>query len=478
MSSPQPASARASIRGLLVRQALVSAVIGLVVFTTILLVLVHQGVHADIDGVLIRAASQLATGTLEAGCLPGVAPVSLYALSSAVVTPDGATHAMTPDLEDWVVPSDWLSPDALPDPKLVDVVLPRGQELLWAAVVAMPCATGRTIAVVGLPHDDVDQSIWSSMRRALVPALLVIVLAGVGAAVMARRLTRDLEALSEECRRAGQSAPSDLPAGAFAVSADAPEEVALLGATMRRLTAAWRAMADSQSVFLAEAAHELRTPLTALRGELELALRRPRSHDEYRETIEDALHDTNRLAELAEWLLEAAREQGRDILVESVDAAQAVMASLTRFDTALDDCRIRVISEIPSAPVLALADIRALGTALDNLVANTLAHANASRLFATVRTADDNSDQIEIWLADDGQGIDEALRAHVFTPFVTGETTRGGPWGGHGLGLHIARTATERQSGHLDYVVRTEDRPAALAGATGAAWRIRLPRAK
>ena len=50
--------------------------------------------------------------------------------------------------------------------------------------------------------------------------------------------------------------------------------------------------------FAADAAHELRTPLTALRGGLEVALRTPRSNDDYRLVLRSSLEEVERLIRL------------------------------------------------------------------------------------------------------------------------------------------------------------------------------------
>src|SRR5438132_1152305 len=59
--------------------------------------------------------------------------------------------------------------------------------------------------------------------------------------------------------------------------------------------------------FTADASHELRTPLAALRGEMELMLRRPRTQAELVHGVEDALEEVTRLSELVEALLTLAR---------------------------------------------------------------------------------------------------------------------------------------------------------------------------
>jgi signal transduction histidine kinase len=53
----------------------------------------------------------------------------------------------------------------------------------------------------------------------------------------------------------------------------------------------------TQQRFLADASHELRTPLTVLRGEIEVALRRERPAEEYREVLESSREEIERLDE-------------------------------------------------------------------------------------------------------------------------------------------------------------------------------------
>ena len=59
--------------------------------------------------------------------------------------------------------------------------------------------------------------------------------------------------------------------------------------------------------FVADASHELRSPLGALRGQIEVALRRARTADEYRAVLESCLEEVGRLGRLAESLLELVR---------------------------------------------------------------------------------------------------------------------------------------------------------------------------
>ena len=59
--------------------------------------------------------------------------------------------------------------------------------------------------------------------------------------------------------------------------------------------------------FSADAAHELQTPLTILKGEIEVALRSPRSPEEYRGVLHSSLEEIDRISSLVEGLLLLAR---------------------------------------------------------------------------------------------------------------------------------------------------------------------------
>src|SRR4029434_5166472 len=89
-----------------------------------------------------------------------------------------------------------------------------------------------------------------------------------------------------------------------------------------RLDGAFRQMRQ----FSADASHELQTPLTILQGELEVALRAPRTPDEYRRVLTSALEESKRIARLVEGLLLLSRADAGVLRMDhqAVDLARLV----------------------------------------------------------------------------------------------------------------------------------------------------------
>lgn len=63
------------------------------------------------------------------------------------------------------------------------------------------------------------------------------------------------------------------------------------------------------SQFSADASHELKTPLTIIRGEIEIALRKDRNQDEYKETLSNCLDELITIQQTIDDLLFLAKNE-------------------------------------------------------------------------------------------------------------------------------------------------------------------------
>ncbi|HYW08394.1 MAG TPA: histidine kinase dimerization/phospho-acceptor domain-containing protein, partial [Longimicrobium sp.] len=148
-------------------------------------------------------------------------------------------------------------------------------------------ATGQLVDIYVARTGDVEQK---ALRSFLVIALFLIPLTGVAAAFagwsVAERVLQPLNRLVGATREIGIAG--------LARRVDEPEHPAEL----RELAQAYNGMlgrleraVEALRRFTADASHELRTPLTAIRGTAEVALARPRSPEELRDTMGEILDE-------------------------------------------------------------------------------------------------------------------------------------------------------------------------------------------
>jgi heavy metal sensor kinase len=204
---------------------------------------------------------------------------------------------------------------------------------------------------------------------------------------------------------------------------------------------------ERQKRFTGDAAHELRTPLSLLRTRLELSLARPRTNEEYRETITEAEADVERLSGLVATLLTLARaDAGRLSLERShVDLAETVAAVGEQYALTAAEAGVTLAREAVSTPLVADEDL--LLQVLVNLVDNALKHTPAGGQ-VTIGCRPDGAD-VRLWVEDTGVGIPEEHQARVFDRFYRVDTGRARAAGGTGLGLAMCHAIIAAHGGSI-----------------------------
>jgi two-component system heavy metal sensor histidine kinase CusS len=205
----------------------------------------------------------------------------------------------------------------------------------------------------------------------------------------------------------------------------------------------------SQRVFISSAAHELRSPLTSLRGELELALRRERSVEEYKETIGRALADGVALVALADDLLALARVDDRkSASKDQVVLVRDVVDDAKRMARGNAESRRVRLVEHTDCDVARVAVPRHDGArALRNLLDNAISHSPEGSAIAV--NAERNGSAVRIVVEDEGPGVSVEDEPLIFAPFYRGATERAGEGSGAGLGLSLAREIARAHGGDI-----------------------------
>jgi heavy metal sensor kinase len=235
----------------------------------------------------------------------------------------------------------------------------------------------------------------------------------------------------------------------------------VLNSTFARLEAAFA----QQKHFTADASHELRTPIAVLISEAQTTLARPRTADEYRETVQVCLDTAEQMKRLTQSLLELARyDAGQEPIARgAVDLAERARAAVELVTPLARARGLRLHCELAPAP--ALGDAERLDQVLTNLLTNAMDY-NKDEGEVRVTTHIEPGAAV-LTVADTGQGIAAEDLPQVFARFWRADKSRARARGHSGLGLAIAKAIVDAHGGSIGVASEL---------GVGTTFTVRLPR--
>ena len=196
--------------------------------------------------------------------------------------------------------------------------------------------------------------------------------------------------------------------------------------------------------------HDIKTPLTSIINFVDL-LKKPHTKAEGEQYLEVLDRQSLRLKKLIDDLMDMSKASSGNITVElgEIDAAEAVNQALGEFADKLDRVGLTPVFRHPDFPVTMRCDGKLLWRVLSNILNNAVKYAMPNtRLYIDLMVLQGNAviavknisrDQLNV-------GADELMER-----FVRGDTSRNTE--GSGLGLNIAKSLVEIQSGQMHLMV-------------------------
>ncbi|MBI4568761.1 MAG: HAMP domain-containing protein [Planctomycetes bacterium] len=219
-----------------------------------------------------------------------------------------------------------------------------------------------------------------------------------------------------------------------------------LNAAFERLRLAWQ----QQARFTADAAHELRTPVTILRTRIEVSARSPRTTDEYRAVLADALAAVVRMQETVEALLLLARlDAGAATPVRERFDLSALLARAAADHAGAAQAKSLAIRVESPPGLLCHGDRRLIGVAVSNLIANAVRYSDRPGEILVEAAADDAHGGVTCSVTDHGVGIPAEQLPRLFDRFNRADPSRSRADGGAGLGLSICQSILAAHGGRI-----------------------------
>lgn len=317
----------------------------------------------------------------------------------------------------------------------------------------------RYIIRVLMPFKPVEEEL-ARLRRVLAFLVFVTLLVTSWAGILLVRVTlRPVDRIVQKIREIRSD-----NLGERLYLHDTGDEINRLAQTFNEMLERLEKSFEAQKQIVQDLSHELKTPLTILRGQLEVALKNPRSQDEYAALLQASVSEIENIRRIIDDLLMLARLDSRagTLEMKRVDL-KALLEGL------MEDVKILAQAKNISVEFVSRGDSALQGNQIHlkrlfmNLLDNAVKYTPEK---GRVRVdLDPGPEQVRIRVADSGPGIDPAHLPHIFDRFYRGE--RGLRSDSYGLGLSIVRSIVESHQGRIE----VESSPG-----SGAAFVVFLPR--
>lgn len=244
-----------------------------------------------------------------------------------------------------------------------------------------------------------------------------------------------------------------------------PHELTPIAQRLRNTLDDLRRAFEREKQGVADLSHELRTPVTAILATLDVALRKPRSAEEYHQIIVECRSVGGHMRQLVERLLSLARLDAgvAQLRIEAVEIDDLIEEVTSLIRPLVNEKGLQL--KIESTPhSVWITDPDKLREILVNLMHNAVQYnrPGGSITLHTHQTAD----RLEIMVTDTGIGIDADAIPHIFERFYRADVSREEPALHAGLGLSIVRGYVELLGG----TIRATSNPGA-----GTTFHISLP---
>lgn len=305
-------------------------------------------------------------------------------------------------------------------------------------------AARRDVVVQIATDTSLDDGALRSYRRILLVVTLLAIVLGLGfGAFWISRLLSPLERIANDIGAVDLDTLGK-PIATTGLSQELLQLVTQHNAMVARLSTAY----DGLRHYADNAAHELRTPLNRILLELEIALKQPRSDEEWRQAVSDAARDCRELTVLVDRLLFLARASSKQAGVQkqTLDLRKELGAIVAYFEAPAQEANVALELDIEGEVQLE-ADRVLFQRALTNIISNALSHTGAGGNIAVRGRR--SAEFARIAISDTGSGIAAVDIPHVFNRFYRGDPSRSTSSGRVGLGLPIARAIVELHNGRI-----------------------------
>ena len=250
-----------------------------------------------------------------------------------------------------------------------------------------------------------------------------------------------------------------------------PEEISPLVRSLNDMLEQLSQSIQMQKRFIADAAHQMKTPLAGMRMQSELAMRQS-DRNEIQRSLEQLSKSSKSATRLVNQLLALARaenQSSRSAAFETIDLCDLARHVVQDWVQAAFAKQIDLGFEGVDHPITVNGNTTMLRELMNNLIDNALRYTQEGGSVTVRILADQERNLAILEVEDNGPGIAQAERTHVFERFYR---ILGSQVEGSGLGLAIVREIAQNHGATVDIFNNPRSSDAKFPGSL---FRIMLP---
>lgn len=226
-------------------------------------------------------------------------------------------------------------------------------------------------------------------------------------------------------------------------------EIGALVSTFNDLLNRLETSFETQKNFISNASHEFSTPLTSIIGEADVALLKPRTPQEYQETLQSILMQAERLNQISQSLIFLAQTGYKEnrLSFEIVRSDELIWQSKAIIDQLIPQNNVQLdLSLLPENPMKLKVhgNKQLLTLAFVNLLTNACKYSNNKPVSISIASTDA---QVIFIIKDQGIGIPKSELSLIYDPFFRASNTH--QYEGYGIGLSLTRNIIKIHNGQL-----------------------------
>lgn len=300
---------------------------------------------------------------------------------------------------------------------------------------------------VATPLSPLMTTLWSIMKMYLSCSFATLLLAIFTGAILANRAVKPILSMTKTAQMVSlKTLDKRIP-----IHPKTQVEFSELAIVFNEMFERLEHSVQALQRFTSDASHELRTPLTILKGEMQVALRKPRTQQEYIEILESGIEEVNRLIKLSHSLLLLYQvESGTHEHLDSLGVChmnKTIETVVKRFLIKTEENKLSLDTQLSNPdPQVNISETH-LVQVLSNLLDNAIKATSPGGSITIHTKIKEGFGQIDV--TDSGCGISPKDLKYIFDRFYQVDAARSENRESFGIGLSICQAIIQKYDGSI-----------------------------